>query len=150
MAKNDEKKEKGTKEMANEALKQPEITGGEQVLPPVVPAADAIPGATLTEKNLYIAPDNLPDILPQEMSGELAQALGHEPLINTNLPALKRYSVQAVAVPNNRRMRGGYVFTDTPLPVSQYDFTTVQWRAILRDPHLKVISLDGQDDDAEA
>lgn len=61
-----------------------------------------------------------------------------------------RYSVQAVAVPNNRRMRGGRVFTSEPETVSPDEFTPEQWRDILRDPHLKAIALDGQNGDAEA
>lgn len=53
-----------------------------------------------------------------------------------------RWSVQAVAVPNKRRMRAGRLFTETPVTVTRSEFSEHEWTAIKNDPHLKLIPLD--------
>lgn len=59
------------------------------------------------------------------------------------IPEPVRVTVQAVAVPNKRRMRAGYLFTDEPKPFVREDFTDEQWELIENDPHLKIRRLEG-------
>jgi len=53
-----------------------------------------------------------------------------------------KWSIQAVAVPNKRRMRAGRLFTETPVTVTRSEFSEYEWNAIKNDPHLKLIPLD--------
>ena len=59
------------------------------------------------------------------------------------IPAPVRVTVQAVAVPNKRRMRAGHLFTDEPQTFVREDFTDAQWELIENDPHLKIRRLEG-------
>lgn len=58
------------------------------------------------------------------------------------VPAPVRVTVQAVAVPNKRRMRAGHLFTDEPQTFVREDFTDAQWELIDNDPHLKIRRLE--------
>lgn len=59
------------------------------------------------------------------------------------IPAPVRVTVQAVAVPNKRRMRAGHLFTDEPQTFVREDFTDDEWKLIENDPHLKIRRLEG-------
>lgn len=145
--------------MAAQTHQQPEGTTGEQLDTSVNTVSTTVPETVTsptpdptTETMLQqTEPGEIPvqtagvadipatlDLPPEKtlLQAESGAAVGALP---TKAATEPRCTIQAVAVPNKRRMRAGRVFTEEPTEVYQSEFSESQWRAIWNDPHLKII-----------
>lgn len=145
-----------TTELPVQGVKQPEGAGGEQLpsLPGVLSTSvTGDPGAATGGSSLQqVDPGNTQQTAGSLLVGDTTvNAAGAD--IRTEgagvveqpefIPAPVRVTVQAVAVPNKRRMRAGHLFTDEPQTFVREDFTDEQWELIEIDPHLKIRRLEG-------
>ncbi|MBC3215659.1 hypothetical protein [Serratia fonticola] len=145
-----------TTELPVQGVKQPEGAGGEQLppLPGVLSTSvTGDPGAPTGGGNQQqVDPGNTQQTAGSHLVGDTTvNAPGAD--IQTEgagvveqpefIPAPVRVTVQAVAVPNKRRMRAGHLFTDEPQTFVREDFTDDEWKLIENDPHLKIRRLEG-------
>lgn len=145
MAKKDEKTTNAAT-LADETRQQPEITGGQQLAEtgnsvPILPATEA-PANPLAVSAAPLTVSAVNAGVSAALNFDEETVVTPASSVTALAASVERWTVQAVAVPNNRRMRGGQVFTDVPTTVCRDQFSDDEWRAIIQDKHIKAIRLD--------